>query len=127
MFSPRHHLSRIACRWASLLALLRVVALVVGVQLSGLTPVIDELACLAAEAFEHDEPCPSDEPCSDCSPGCPTCHCSNGLRAVTAEPYFAPAPAFPPPVLVALNEALQTPAVPDLASLFRPPRNASSA
>jgi hypothetical protein len=127
-------MSPIARRWASLLVLLRVVALAVGVQLSGLAPALEELVCAAKEAVEQGAACPcnepcssdelhsSDEPCIDCPQGCPKCHCPNGLRSVAPEPFAALAPAFPALALGLLDEASQAPPGPDLPSLFRPPR-----
>jgi hypothetical protein len=103
-----------------LLALIRVLAVVLGMQLSGVGHFATELAEAVVSAEVHHESCPANGPCDDCPPGCPQCHCSNGLRSV--------APEASPPVAGVLVTAggvaaftPEKPPSPELPLPFRPP------
>jgi hypothetical protein len=105
----------------TLLALLRVLAVVLGMQLSGVGHFATELVESMLSDDVHHESCPADGPCDDCPPGCPQCHCSNGLRSVA--PDAAPAVSS---VLESSNGVVPAltrdkPPTPDLPLPFRPP------
>jgi hypothetical protein len=108
------------CARAALL--LRLIAVVLGIQLSGVGHAMaDAVAAMAEHAAEHGDPCPPNGPCDDCPVGCPNCHCPNAFRsglplseAELTEPIL---PAF----LVTWSEA-HAPQSPDPKLPFRPPR-----
>jgi len=110
--------------WAQLSLLLRVLALLLGVQLGGIghaaADALHETGIIAAE--EHEE-CPLDRACDDCPPGCPQCHCSNRVPSVAPLAAFVFVRALPgadlPPVLAESS----APPRPELPSLYRPPRS----
>ena len=115
--------SRASRFWLSLLTLGRVLALVLGVQLSGVAHVAADVASIAVSGRdEHGEQCPADGPCNDCPPGCPNCHCQNGLRAVAPQPTAPVVLTLSTVTLVRLEAKAQFPLGPVLPSLFRPPR-----
>jgi hypothetical protein len=110
----------------TLLALLRVLAVVLGLQLSGVGHFATELVEAVVSDEVHHETCPADGPCDDCPPGCPQCHCSNGLRSVA--PDAAPALAS---VLETSDDGVHAssrdePPAPELPLPFRPPRTAAA-
>lgn len=109
----------------ALLALLRVLALVLGVQLSGVAHFATEVVEAVADASVHHETCPADGPCDDCPPGCPQCHCSNGLRSVAPELASSVASVLETSGPATPTFERQKPPVPDLPLPFRPPRNAA--
>jgi hypothetical protein len=106
----------------TLLALLRVLAVVLGLQLSGVGHFATELVESVVSEEVHHESCPADGPCDDCPPGCPQCHCANGLRSVVPD---ASSPAVT--VLESSDDvaalASEKPPSPDLPLPFRPPRS----
>lgn len=105
-----------------MLALLRLVAFVLGFQLSGVGHfVVDAISVAIVGEAEHDEQCPVDRPCDDCPPGCPSCHCPNTLRSTVPAPTFAVAAELPL-FEVAADPTNAVPVGPDLPSLYRPPR-----
>jgi hypothetical protein len=113
-------------------ALLRVVALVLGLQLSGAAPLLGELVCVIAEASEHegteqDEECPEGRPCHDCPPGCPACRCASNLRSLAADAHLNALPARPLASLIAMNDGLMKPSGAELTPPFKPPRSSSGA
>jgi hypothetical protein len=108
-----------------LLAGLRVVALLLGMQVSGAVHAVSDLVeSVVLHQATHQDACPADgRPCEDCPPSCPNCHCSN-------------APVAMPPVELAspllLTESSETsvrltpsdaPPRPELPLPFRPPRS----
>src|SRR5690349_18375369 len=107
----------------ALLALLRVLAVVLGLQLSGAVHFATEVVEAVVDAGAHHETCPADGPCDDCPPGCPQCHCSNGFRSVPPEAAF--------PLVRVLETSSdgvpavsrEKPASPELPLPFRPPRS----
>lgn len=106
----------------TLLALIRVLAVVLGFQLSGAGHFATELVEAVVSAEVHHESCPADGPCDDCPPGCPQCHCSNALRSVA--PDASPAVAS---VLETSTDDVRAftddePPSPELPLPFRPPR-----
>jgi hypothetical protein len=110
------------CVAVTLLALLRVLAVVLGMQLSGVGHFATELVESIVADEVHHESCPADGPCDDCPPGCPQCHCSNGLRSVP--PDAAPALAS---ILETSGDGVRAssrekPPSPELPLPFRPPR-----
>jgi len=111
---------------ARLSLLLRVLAVLLGVQLGGVghaaADALHETGIIAVE--EHEE-CPLDRACDDCPPGCPQCHCSNRVPSVAPLASFVVASAFPSAdVPFALTESA-APARPELPSLYRPPRTSA--
>src|SRR4029079_7659199 len=66
----------------TVLTALRVLALILGLQLSGAAHAATEAIELIASAdVKHADACPPDGPCNDCPPSCPNCHCSNAPTA----------------------------------------------
>jgi hypothetical protein len=108
-----------------LLVALRVLAVVLGLQLSGVAHFVeDAVAAIATGHAEHEDPCPADRPCDECPPGCPQCHCSNTMRSVAAAPA-APSVLLAETALSAAVAATSSaPLSPDLPGLFRPPQTA---
>lgn len=120
---PRQRARRLSVL-SRLVALLRVLAVVLSVQLGGIAdPLADAVSSLVCDtACHHDQESPLDGPCQDCPPGCPSCRCSNALTSIVPE---LTAPAIAALLLeqadsVSFTE--QAPLVPDLSPLFRPPR-----
>jgi hypothetical protein len=106
-----------------LLTLGRVLALVLGVQLSGVAHVAaDVVSVVVSGRDEHAEHCPADGPCNDCPQGCPNCHCQNGVRAVAPQLTAPVVLTLPTVALATLETNAQVPLGPVLPSLFRPPR-----
>ncbi|HEX5100252.1 MAG TPA: hypothetical protein VFV94_12165 [Polyangiaceae bacterium] len=107
----------------TLLTVLRVLALILGLQLSGAAHAATEAVELIASAdVRHADACPPDGPCNDCPPSCPNCHCSNAPTALTPEPVRAEliALALVPSSTPRVSE--RTPPSPELPLPFRPPR-----
>jgi hypothetical protein len=109
----------------SLLVTLRVLAVVLGLQLSGVSHFVeDAAAAIATGHAEHEDPCPADRPCEECPPGCPQCHCSNTMRSLVP-PVGAPSLLLAETALSAAGDASsRAPLSPDLPGLFRPPQTA---
>lgn len=95
-------------------------------QISGYGRLVTDLLASAGVIEEHADDCSDEDDERGCPPGCPTCHC---MHCVTpALPAPAPSEALPPPEptsVVAFEERAATPAAPDLAHVYRPPRSAS--
>lgn len=106
-----------------MLVALRVLAVVLGLQLSGVAHFVeDAVAAVATGHAEHEDPCPADRPCDECPPGCPQCHCSNAMRSVVP-PVGAPSLLLAETALsAAVAETSRAPLSPDLPGLFRPPQ-----
>lgn len=108
----------------TLLGLLRVLALVLGMQLSGTGHLAADALSLALPGVaEHeDESCPPDGPCNDCPAGCPQCHCPNAFGSIAMQG------GMPFPVTLPVEKAsaphfdAEAPAPPDLPLPFRPPQ-----
>src|SRR5690242_11987201 len=107
----------------TLLTLLRVLSLVLGVQLSGVAHFAVEVAEAVVSEQAHHETCPPDRPCDDCPPGCPQCHCSNGLRSVAPDATSPAASVLETAVNGVPAPARDKPPTPDLPLPFRPPRS----
>jgi hypothetical protein len=106
----------------TLLTLLRVLALVLGVQLSGVAHFAAEAVEAAFAEEAHHETCPPDGPCDDCPPGCPQCHCSNGLRSVAPDAASPVASVLETAAGGVLAPSREKPPAPELPLPFRPPR-----
>jgi hypothetical protein len=111
---------------ARLLLLLRVLAVVLGLQVSGIGSAGAEAVWLVSDEMAGaPERCPEDHPCDDCPPSCPNCHCSNGIVTVVPTLAMVGVTAF-----VGVKQRQErigavAPLVPDPASLFRPPCSAA--
>jgi hypothetical protein len=113
--------------WSRLLVVLRLLAVVLSLQLSGVGEPLTELVCAVAcdVPCHHDDESSRDGPCNDCPPGCPSCHCANALVSIV--------PASPAALLDAqlleqptqLRFSEQAPPSPELSGLFRPPQHDS--
>jgi hypothetical protein len=108
---------------AILLGLLRPLALLLALQLSGLPHAAADLASAVLEVAEGHEVCPEDGSCNDCPAGCPNCHCANGMRLLVPQAWasllLAPG-ALAAPAWAAIEDEWH--AGPPLAPLDRPPR-----
>jgi len=117
----RRHMTRAAL---AVLSALRVLAVLLGLELSGVAHAGTEVVELvASEAVRHADACPPDGPCNDCPPSCPNCHCSNAPTAVTstALPAELVALVFVPTPTLRIGE--RTPSSPELPLPFRPPQS----
>jgi hypothetical protein len=105
--------------WVSL----RVLAVLLGLQTSGVSHFVEDVvAAIATGHAEHEDPCPADGPCDECPPGCPQCHCSNAMRSVVP-PTGAPSLLLAETALSAAGDVTDSaPLSPDLPGLFRPPQ-----
>lgn len=109
---------------AILIAALRVLGLLLGLELSGAAHAVsDVVACVVLHQQTHEDACPADgSPCDDCPPSCPNCHCSNAPVAMP--------PVAPHSLLVVAETrgarpnltSSDTPPRPELPLPFRPPR-----
>ena len=107
----------------SLLTLGRVLALVLGLELAGVAHLADDLVSVVVSGVvPHDEQCPADRPCDDCPPGCPNCHCQNGLPSLVPRLGSPMVLTLPVVAIVAFEAGARGPLGPELSSLFRPPR-----
>jgi hypothetical protein len=103
--------------------LMRVLSLVLGVQLSGIAHVVEDVvSVVVAGHAEHDEQCPADGPCNDCPPGCPQCHCPNALRSVAPLASATVVLGLPASTALPLVGRAERPPSPVLPAPFRPPR-----
>jgi hypothetical protein len=103
------------------LVLSRLLVMALSIQLSGVAHDAQEMVLsFAASHAEHEDQCPSEEPCNDCPPGCANCHCSP-LRSLVPQAPPALAEAFPAGVVSCRGES-RAPRGPDLPAIFRPPR-----
>jgi len=119
-YRHRHRFARI---WLSLLVLARVLALVLGVQLSGAAHIAaDVVSLVQSGVVEHDDECPVDGACDDCPPGCPRCHCQNHLPVVVPEAVSLQVETQARPAVATLDVEAQVLLGPELPSVFRPPR-----
>jgi hypothetical protein len=113
---------RARLRWA-LALLLRIVAVVLTVQTSGLAHVAADLASAACgETAEHED-CTREGDDDRCPPGCPNCHCSHG--GVNVMPAFGVALNVPDPPdgsSWSRPDATARPPAPARTSLYRPPK-----
>lgn len=114
---------------AALLAGLRVLALLLGFELSGAAHAVsDVVATVILHQTTHEDACPADgTPCDDCPPSCPNCHCSNA-------PVAMPPIELASPLLFAESRAAsvrltsaEAPPRPELPLPFRPPRSVAVA
>ena len=102
--------------------LVRVFAIVVGLQVSGIGPAAAEvLRGVACESIDTREECPPDQPCDDCPPSCPHCSCASVMLSVVPQVGVAPIGAFIGVRQPREPVARRAPNVPELAGLFRPP------
>jgi hypothetical protein len=112
---------------ARLLALLRMLALIVGLQVTGAgDAAVHAVSLMLPTASAHEDECPLEGPCQDCPPGCPNCHCTNALTSVIPD---VGVPSVALPVTASASSELlaeREPLVPDRSSLFRPPRLAAA-
>ncbi len=112
-----------ARRLALLFALLRPLALLLALQLGGVSHAAVDLISAVCELREQHEVCPEDGRCSDCPDGCPNCHCANGIRLLV--PDASPNLWLDPRALLmatwTVSEDQWHPS-PELAPLDRPPR-----
>jgi hypothetical protein len=118
----RFHPLRVGAR---LLLLLRVLALIVGLQVTGAgDAAVHAVSLVLPAASAHEDECPLEGPCRDCPPGCPNCHCTNALTSVIPQ-VGVPSVVLPAAVSASKERlAEREPLVPDRSSLFRPPRPA---
>jgi hypothetical protein len=112
--------------WARLSLLLRVLAVLLGVQLGGIghaaADALHETGIIVVE--EHEE-CPLDRACDDCPPGCPQCHCSNRVPSVAPLDAFVLVSALPRADVTFAPTESRSPPRPELPSLYRPPRTSA--
>lgn len=102
--------------------LLRVLVVVLGFQVSGLSTAAAEIVhVVSGEKAGAPEQCPLDGPCDDCPADCPNCHCANRLVSVVPELGPAPLRAFVGVRQPRETVARSVPASPDPSGLFRPP------
>jgi hypothetical protein len=105
-----------------LLIATRVLAVVLGLQVSGAAHALeDALSLVVAEQVEHEE-CPADGPCNDCPPGCAQCHCPNSLRSIAPQASPQLTLVFEASKAAASAPRSGAPLSPDLPGLFRPPQ-----
>lgn len=113
--------------WSRLLVVLRLLAVVLSLQLSGIGEPLTELVCAVAcdVPCHHDDESSQDAPCNDCPPGCPSCHCANALVSIVPAPSAAllEAQLLAQPIQLQFSE--QAPCSPELSGLFRPPQRDS--
>jgi hypothetical protein len=119
-------LARLSGLRARLSLLLRVLAVLLGVQLGGIghaaADALHETGIILVE--EHEE-CPLDRACDDCPPGCPQCHCSNRVPSVAPLGTFVLASALPRADVTFAPTESGSPPRPELPSLYRPPRSSA--
>ncbi len=126
VFSARRR-SRMAQSWVGLLTLIRVLAVVLGVQVSGTShAVADVMNLVVARGVAHEEECPADRPCEDCPQGCPNCHCSNAISSLIPDLTPSVPTLLPIGHVAAVWEADHAPLRPELSPPFRPPRTSRS-
>lgn len=113
-----------------LVAVLRLIALLVATELSGVAHALLDVAASAAGVEHPRDDCDDEEAGHECPPGCPNCHCTHGAIAQLA-PRTTPPPEQQLTVLHPVRlEAGFVPrdAMPpqgaDLTRLYRPPRAA---
>ena len=107
------------------LVILRAVALLVSVQVSGALHLAVDLAPMAFDvAFEHDD-CSHDTGEDTCPPSCPHCHCCHGRAGALPPPSvsFAELPSPPRASDWRPVAADEIPQGPDLSSVYRPPKS----
>lgn len=105
--------------------LLRVIASIVAVQVSGAAPVVMDVAPLVFDvAFDHDD-CSEDGGDDDCPPGCPNCHCSHNISALPACPVVI-GDTHEPTLGATWSPHTRTEmsSGPDLGCVYRPPKAA---
>ncbi|HEY3493234.1 MAG TPA: hypothetical protein VGK73_01055 [Polyangiaceae bacterium] len=108
---------------ASVLLLLRLLAVVLGLQLGGIGHAAADLIESMSSSAEEHEQCPADGACDDCPPGCPSCHCANRVPSVAANGQPLPFAVEPPPLDAWLGLAAnRAPPGPEPSSVYRPPR-----
>jgi hypothetical protein len=111
---------------ARALALLRLLAFILGLQVTGAgDAAVHAVSLVLTAPSAHEEECPLEGPCRDCAPGCPNCHCTNALTSVVPE---VGVPGVVLPVTDSASNAPiaeREPLVPDRSALFRPPRAAA--
>jgi hypothetical protein len=102
--------------------LLRVFAVVLGLQVSGVgSAAAQAVHAIAGDKAATPEQCPSDRPCDDCPSSCPNCHCSNGILSLVPQVAMAPMGAFVGMRQPRDRVVSNAPIVPEPAGLFRPP------
>ena len=117
--------SRAGLAW---LLLLRVFALFVASELSGLAHTgTDVYESFAGHEQHHEADCEEEEAGHECPPGCPNCHCAHASHAVVVLSGLACQTALTPLPTVArrvgfVPYAALVPSGADPASLYRPPR-----
>lgn len=109
------------------LAVLRVLALVLALQVTGMLHAATDVASVVFQLEQHEhEQCPNDGSCNDCLAGCPNCHCANAMRLLV--PEASASFSLPPRVATTACWASIADAQhprPELPSVYRPPRVAA--
>jgi hypothetical protein len=110
-----------------LLVVLRLLAVVLSLQFSGIGEPLTELASAVAcdVPCHHEDESPQDGPCDDCPPGCPSCHCANALVSIVPAPPAALREAQLLAQPIQLQFSRPAPCSPELSGLFRPPQRGS--
>lgn len=105
------------------LLVLRVLAVVVSVQVSGAGVLAAELACADDAGDGCCTDCPVEKDGKECPPGCPNCHCSHGN--VGLPPVFVSTSVKLPRINTHVRPPpfeARVPRAPALPSVYRPPR-----
>jgi hypothetical protein len=104
--------------------MVRVLALVLGLQISGTGHLAADALSLAVPsiASHEEERCPPDGACNDCPAGCPQCHCPNAIGSIVPRADVLEALVFAVSKSPALRIEAQAPPSPVLPLPFRPPR-----
>ena len=107
--------------------LLRALALVVGVQLTGAPHLAMDVASLALDVpFAHED-CSREAGDETCPPGCPNCHCTHAGASDLPPVDAAFLELAPPDTSVwTLAPVIEIPQSPDVSSVYRPPKSARS-
>lgn len=115
---------------SSCLIVLRMLALLMTIELSGLAHLtLDtcELLGVVDQHQDHDD-CEDEEAGHECPPGCLNCHCAHAAVLVVAAPHFevsCRATTLEPQLLAFPSRALLYPGATERESIYRPPRSLS--
>jgi hypothetical protein len=101
----------------------RLVALLAGVQISGIANIADDLLVATGLMSARADDCSGDDHDAECPPGCPQCHCFHcGMSSL---PVFAandlPTPKAQQSAFWLMSD--EAPRGPVLPSVYRPPRS----
>lgn len=108
---------------ARLITIARFVAVIVAIQISGLSHGVTDALASMGVIEEHSDDCGDEPGDRDCPPGCPTCHCTDCGTTALPPVRGTLLPLARVEIALPIDGEGRAPSPPDLPSVYRPPRH----